>query len=77
MHVNILNYSSGKGQVYAVVRFVDGQMKVEGVGRQPPQSLLDTLTFERTMAKGSDEAFLRKLPQIFSGAYIKAKLIEG
>ena len=75
MQVEICNYSSGARKVYAIVRFVDGEMQVEGVGRTPPPSLLDDLVFERRAASISDEAFLRKLPQIFNGAYIKAEFI--
>lgn len=77
MYANICNYSSGARQVYATVRFVDGEMQVEGVGREPPPSLLETLIFERKAFTGSDEAFLLKLPRIFDGAYIKAEIVKG
>lgn len=76
MHVNLLDYTSGKESVMAIIRIEDGQMVVEGA---VPPRLRKTLEFEYEHAQqhGQEgETFLLKLPRIFSGTYTRAQFIK-
>lgn len=72
MHVNLLDYTSERKKVLAVVRVIDGQLSIEG---DLPPRMKDTLAFEHAMAT-SDDQFLRKLPGVFSGSYTRAELVR-
>jgi hypothetical protein len=72
MHVDLLNFSSGEEQVMATVRVSEGKLRVEG---KVPVRVLQTLEFERDEAE-DDEAFLKNLPRVFSGAYLRARFVD-
>ena len=76
MYVNMLQLKAGEQTVIAVIRMADGQLQVDG---EMPPRIRATLDFEHEHFKerhgGGDEAFLRRLPQVFSGTYLRAQFV--
>ncbi len=74
MHVELLDYTSGQKQVVAIIRVVGDQPIIEG---QVPPLIEEAIHQEMALVKGpKEEAFLKRLPKVFSGSYLRAKFIS-
>ena len=73
MHTNIVKYSESGKVVLGAVRLVDGMLQID---RDLPPAIIETLNVERAATKVSNEAFLIKLTNIFSGKYVRAEYVR-
>lgn len=69
MFVNLLDYTSGKRKVMAIVRMNGDSMQIEG---QIPPGVLRELEAAKKRAS-TPERFLKSLPTVFSGSYLRAQ----
>jgi hypothetical protein len=72
MHVNLNDYTEfGKVKLMATIRVAGGQLQVDG---KVPPGVQAELEDQRGRVK-DDEAYLRSLPRVFSGTYIRAQFV--
>jgi hypothetical protein len=72
MHVNLNDYTEfGKVKLMATIRVSKGQLQVEG---KIPPGIRGELEDQHQRVT-EDEAFLRSLPKVFSGTYVRAQFV--
>ena len=71
MHVLLLDYTTGRRQVMATLSLEKGQIVAEG---RVPSHLQEELQALSQHYQG--EALLRRLPQEFTGTYLRAELVR-
>jgi len=75
MHLELLAYAKNHIEplVLGTVYVVDGALSID---ESIPEDIKKTIVGERAHTKVSHEAFLLKLTQTFTGAYVRARLVR-
>lgn len=73
MHVELVDYTKDKPQVFGIVKSEQGQLLIEG---NVPKRIRDSLAVERAATAVSDSTFLKNLARTFSGSYLQARFVK-